>query len=77
MPTALTDFYGNITCETSKIVTQFHQTGDVHIASYDFENKYMYVAIGRVDHEGDYVPNGKAYNRPYVKFNLRDLWAGR
>jgi hypothetical protein len=29
LPTALTDFYGNITSETSKIITQAHGTGDV------------------------------------------------
>jgi hypothetical protein len=29
LPTALADFYGNITSETSKIITQYHGTGDV------------------------------------------------
>lgn len=42
LPTALTDFYGNITSETSKIIIQSHQTGDVHIASYDYSAKVMY-----------------------------------
>jgi len=83
LPTALTDFYGNITLETSKIITQYHQTGDVHIATYDFTAKEMYVAIGRINHEGTYLPPGgqddkawKAFNRPFLKFNLNDLFRG-
>jgi hypothetical protein len=78
LPTALTDFWGNITCENSKVITKYHRTGDVHIASYDFEAKQMYLAIGRIDHDGQYGPgdNWKAYNRPYMKFNLEDLWRG-
>ncbi len=72
LPGVLTDFYGNVSCETSKIITQFHETGDLHIASYDFNKKQMYVAIGRINEKGQYGPlNGddnqwKAYNRPHV-----------
>lgn len=83
LPTALSYFYGNISLETTKIITQAHQTGDVQIASYDFAAKQMYVAIGRVNGEGTYLPPGstdkdawKAYNRPHVKFDLNDLWNG-
>lgn len=83
LPTALQYFWGNITNENSKVITQYHQTGDVHIASYDFEHSVMYVAIGKVNKKGEYGPEGssdmsqwKAYNRPYVKFNLNDLWTG-
>lgn len=83
LPTALTDYYGNISLETTKIITQYHQTGDVHIASYDFTTSEMYVAIGRVNAHGDYHPPEsddnnvwKAYNRPYLKFSLDDLFAG-
>ena len=42
LPTALADFYGNITSETSKIIVQNHQTGDVHITTYDYSAKVMY-----------------------------------
>lgn len=61
------------------MVTQYHGTGDVHIASYDFEHKEMYVAIGKTDKDGRYGEDNKvwrAYNRPYVKFHLDDLWHG-
>lgn len=41
----------------------------------------MYVSIGRINGDGQYGPDGgdvwKAYNRPYLKFNLNDLWNGR
>jgi hypothetical protein len=79
LPTALTSFYGNITLENSKIITQYHRTGDVHIATYDYESKEMYLAIGKINHKGDYGVDGevwKAYNRPYLKFNLNDFWKG-
>jgi len=82
LPTGLTDFYGNISCEVNKIIVQNHQTGDLHIASYDYTQKVMYVAIGRINRDGEYGPEGgdtsawKAYNRPHLKFSLPDLWAG-
>jgi hypothetical protein len=44
----------------------------------------MNLAVGRINHEGQYMPTGgsddsvwKAYNRPYLKFYLPDLWAGK
>jgi len=84
LPTALADFYGNISLETSKTITQYHQTGDLHIASYDYSAKNMNLAVGRINHEGQYQPTGgsdssvwKAYNRPYLKFSLPDLWTGK
>jgi hypothetical protein len=83
LPSALTDFYGQITQETTKIITQYHKTGDLHIASYDFTTAVMYLSLGRVNHEGNYGPSDgtdmnvwKAYNRPYLKFNLADFWEG-
>jgi hypothetical protein len=39
----------------------------------------MYVAIGKTDKDGRYGEDNKvwrAYNRPYVKFHLDDLWHG-
>lgn len=82
LPQALNDFHGNVTCETTKIITKFHNTGDLHIASFDFSSKWMYLSIGKINENGEYGPVGgdldswKAYNRPYLKFNLEDLWSG-
>ena len=66
-----------------QVITQYHQTGDLHIASYDFGAKQMYLAVGRTNSKGNYCPEDcpdgevwKAYNRPYLKFNLEDLWNG-
>lgn len=83
LPTALSDFHGNITLENTKTILKYHQTGDLHIAAYNFGDKEMYVSIGRINSEGQYGPEDgdkdswKAYNRPYLKFNLEDLWKGR
>ena len=44
--------------------------------------KYCH-SVGKTNHRGEYGPeNGdnmdvwKAYNRPYLKFNLEELWNG-
>jgi hypothetical protein len=54
LPDALTDFYGNITMDTSRIIVQYHQTGDQHIAMYDFGLGEMLVSVGRINENGDY-----------------------
>jgi len=82
LPTFLTDFYGDLSMENVRIGVRFHQTGDVHVASYDFGNNKMIVSIGRINEDGQYGPVGgnldswKAYNRPYVQFDLDELWKG-
>mmetsp|Transcript_42422 Transcript_42422/g.92310 ORF Transcript_42422/g.92310 Transcript_42422/m.92310 type:complete len:460 (+) Transcript_42422:25-1404(+) len=82
LPTALTDFYGELSMENSRVVVQYHKTGDQHIAMYDFGASSMLLSVGRINKDGDYGPEGgdlsqwKAYNRPYLKFDLEDLWAG-
>jgi hypothetical protein len=77
-PTALLDFYGNISLETSKIILQYHQTGDVHIAAYDFDGDEMFLAIGKINIDGKYNYSGNdglwcAYSRPWLKFSLNDF----
>jgi hypothetical protein len=82
LPVGLQDFWGNLTMANSRMVLQSHQTGDQHIAMYDFGNEQMMVSIGRINSEGQYGPIGgdtrswMAYNRPYLLFNLQDLWTG-
>lgn len=82
-PQVLSDLYGSLTIETGPIATQYHQTGDQHIAFYDFQGSgTLTVAIGRINADGEYGPQGgdlsswKAYNRPYLKFYLKNLWNG-
>lgn len=83
LPTALQDFWGKINPYTAKQIVQFHQTGDVHAATYDYGNKEMHVAIGKTNAKGLYCSDPcsddsvwKAYNRPWTKFVLEDLWNG-
>lgn len=82
-PQVLTDLYGTLSLETGPQATQFHGTGDIHIAFYDFAGTgNMIISIGRINAEGEYGPTGgdlnlwKAYNRPYLSFSLADLWTG-
>ena len=83
LPTALTDFYGNISLETTKIIMKFHGSGDHHIAVYNYRDRQMYLSVGRVNADGYYGPQGgdldlwKAFNRPYLKFNMDDLFEGK
>lgn len=82
LPTALTDFYGQLDMSGSRSVVQYHQTGDQHIAMYDYGSHEMLLSVGRINEDGDYGPVGgdlsswKAYNRPYLKFDLEALWQG-
>jgi hypothetical protein len=77
--TALNDFYGDISLDTARTIIQYHRSGDVHIQQVDFGNKQVQVAIGRVNAKMQYGDDGsewKAYNRPFVRFNMEDLWSG-
>lgn len=84
LPTALQDFYGKISAFTAKQIVQYHKTGDVHWATYDFGAKEMQLAIGRINSKGAYCPEDDctdntvwmAYNRPSTNFVLSDLWDG-
>lgn len=83
LPTVLADMYGAISLSTAPIITQYHQTGDHHIAFYDFQGTgEMILSIGRINRKGEYGPEGgdleswMAYNRPYLRFNLSNLWNG-
>ena len=83
LPTLLQDFYGTISGESVKTIMKAHRSGDAHIATYDYQENVMYLAVGKVNENGNYGLNGenddtwKAYNRPYLKFNLEDFWNGR
>lgn len=75
LPTALKYFYGNMTIENNKIIQQYHQSGDAHIAAYDYGKKEMLVSVGRIDKKGNYIK--QAYDRPYIHFKLDDFWSGK
>lgn len=83
LPTSLQDFYGQMSVENARVVVQYHETGDAHIAMYDFGTKRLIFSIGRINEDGNYGPVGgdlsswRAYNRPYLSYALEDLWAGK
>lgn len=84
LPSALKDFYGDVSASNSRTILQYHGTGDVHIAIYDYMANEMLVSIGRINKKGEYGPDGgddnniwKAYNRPYLRFNLDKLWGNQ
>jgi hypothetical protein len=77
LPDALNHFYGKVDFDTTSQVIQAHKTGDLHAAAYDFSKMQMVLAIGKIDASGSYGEDGYAYNRPWVKFDLEDVWAGK
>lgn len=86
LPKALMAFAdGGISQHTTKQIVQYHSTGDLHAATYDFGAKQMHLTIGKINAQGNYCPEEEcetdnkvwmAYNRPWTQFNLEDLWAG-
>mmetsp|Transcript_57634 Transcript_57634/g.125365 ORF Transcript_57634/g.125365 Transcript_57634/m.125365 type:complete len:462 (+) Transcript_57634:20-1405(+) len=82
LPTALGDFYGDMSVENARVVVQYHETGDAHIAMYDYGASKLVFSIGRINENGDYGPvDGdlsawKSYNRPYLSYDMNDLWSG-
>lgn len=81
--TALSQYYGQVSLDTTRNIIQYHRSGDVHIAQYDFGQSLVQVAVGRINDKGQYGPEGgdmsswKAYNRPFVRFSMEDLWTGK
>jgi isopenicillin-N N-acyltransferase like protein len=67
--------YGNVTASfLSTYLVALEQTGDMHIAIYDFVREVMYVSNAS---PGDGSGNGvvPAYNRQFLRFNMTDMWA--
>jgi len=66
----LQTYYGKITPEnTIQYICALHQTGDMHIAIYDFAKKHMYVSNATpVQH----LVN--AYDRKFIRFDLDKLF---
>lgn len=83
LPVSLGDFYGDMSVENARVVVQYHQTGDAHIAMYDYGASRLMFSIGRINENGEYGPVGgdlsqwKAYNRAYLSYDMNDLWEGK
>ena len=80
LPDLLADYYGSLDFNTTRHVNAEHETGDLHIAVYDYSASApkMMLSVGRVDEAGDYgnANEWKACFRPYLEYTLADLWGG-
>jgi len=67
------EFYGNLTAQNMiSWLVAVSQTGDQHIAVYDYTNMYMYVASASPYVNGTTTP---AWERQFLRLNLNELWA--
>jgi hypothetical protein len=69
-------YYGQLDALAAiRYVSPLHETGDTHIAAYDFANQYIYVS-----NASPYDPNANppyipAYDRPFTRFDMKELFA--
>jgi hypothetical protein len=73
MPALVKQYYGTMTADN--ILQNFPrimESGDVHIALYDFGENQAYVAVGTTNSTGSFVR--KAYEAPFMKFDMKALW---
>jgi len=69
----LQKYYGNLTPSVIKTyVTALHQTGDMHIAIYDFKENLVYVSNASPYVNNTYIP---AYNRQFIQLDMTALFA--
>eukprot|EP00698_Gefionella_okellyi_P020891 TRINITY_DN6653_c0_g1_i1.p1 TRINITY_DN6653_c0_g1~~TRINITY_DN6653_c0_g1_i1.p1 ORF type:complete len:440 (+),score=86.37 TRINITY_DN6653_c0_g1_i1:53-1321(+) len=75
MPSLLQQYYGNLTPEnTIKYITAQFQTGNLHIAVYDYAKMHMYVAYASPgDGHGHNVTN--AYDRQFTRLDMTAVFA--
>ena len=57
-------------------IPRLTESGDVHVATYDFANKQTYIAIGRVNTTGQYGEGntGMACYQPIAQIDQQSLW---
>ena len=74
MPDLVKQYYGTMTA--TNIIQNFPrimESGDVHIALYDFGAKQAYIAVGTTNSTGAFVR--KAYESPFIQFDMNTLWS--
>lgn len=69
----VTEFYGNLSAtNVFQFITAYAQTGDMHIAVYDFANRYMYVSnASPLSASGSVTP---AYSMPFIRLDMNAMW---
>ena len=69
----LNAYHGNLTAElTIREVIPYVQTGDLHVAIYDFSSMHMFVSVAR---PGNASGAEKAFQRPFAKLNMTQIFA--
>jgi hypothetical protein len=69
----LSSAHGSITPRSLIQISSTLQTGDTHLAVYDFKNMRMFVSnASPVANNGTVVP---AYDRPFVQLDMKTLFA--
>jgi hypothetical protein len=83
LPDLLQEYYGSLNFTNTRDINAQHETGDLHIAVYDFGSDSvaptMMLSVGRIDEKGNYGEDNtmwKACFRPYLQYTLSDLWQG-
>jgi hypothetical protein len=74
MGSLMQQYYGSLDAVTTiRYITALEQTGDMHIAIYDFANQYMYVSNASPYNSttGSCVP---AYERPFTRLDMGKLF---
>jgi hypothetical protein len=75
MSTLLAQMHGQMTgLAIAERVPRAIQSGDVHLAVYDFHLQKSWVATGVTNDVGAYEPGGMAFERPLVEFSWNDLF---
>jgi hypothetical protein len=74
MPALVKQYYGNLTADNvAQNIPRGMQSGDVHVAVYDFANKKVMFATGTTD--GPAGPYTRlACNAPFLRFDTEELW---
>jgi isopenicillin-N N-acyltransferase like protein len=72
----LQKYYGNLDAvKILQYVAPVHQSGDMHLAVYDYAQNYMYVASASpVPANGDASQVIPAYNRPFIRLDMASLF---
>jgi hypothetical protein len=77
LPALMAKYHGSMDYSAAvQYIPRLTQSGDLHAAIYDWSTMSAYIAVGKINAQGQYGEDGvsgKACNRPFVKFSMADL----
>lgn len=68
----LHEYYGSLDAATTIKIVSLFQTGDMHIAIYDFNAKAMYVANASPPNTNGTI--SPAYQQPFIRLDMHQMW---